>query len=314
MQTKLSFFSCCCFIAFALPAIAADPVPPETPLIVDGAVKVDAADFEGNMLRIPENRRSDFRMNFERVATVVDNIFVARALAAKAREAGLDKDPPVQRRLLQLQDGFLADLYVQKMEREAASASMNFEARARELFKADQAKYVKPEHVYIQQILISLNARTRDSALELARKVHEEAKAGKEDFLALAARYSEDPDLKRTGGDMGYMGKASFPVPLAKAIETLKVKGEIPAPIESERGFHVVRFIDRQKEAPMTFEEVKPKLIAGEKQRLAKKRLEDLIESVKQSPTLVVHPENVEKMVLTVDLIKLQQAAEAASR
>jgi len=306
MRIKLSLMSFC-FVTLAIPAAAA-PLPPETPLLADGAVKVDAADFEGNMLRIPEGRRDAFRASFERVAGVVDNVFVARALASRAREAGVDKDPAVQRRLVQLQDAFLADLYVQKMERDAPSVDL--EARARELFKADQAKYVKPEHVYIQQILITLNGRTRETAMELARRVREEAKTGKEDFLALAARYSEDPDLKRTGGDPGYMGKTSFPAPLAKAIEALKVKGEIPEPIESERGFHVVRFIDRQKEAPMKFEEVGKKLVDAEKDRLNKKRLEGLIESIKQSPTLVAHPENVEKLVVPVDLSKLQQASE----
>jgi parvulin-like peptidyl-prolyl isomerase len=298
-------------IACAIPVVAA-PVPPETPLIEDGALKVDVADFEGNILRIPENRRGDFRTSYDRVATVVDNIFVSRALGAKAREAGLDKDPAVQRRLQQLQDAFLADLYVQRMEREPVPASL--EARARELFKADQAKYVTPEHVYVQQILITLNGRTRDMALEQARKVYEDAKSGKEDFLALAQRYSEDPDLKRNGGDLGYMGKTSFPPQVAKAIEKLKVKGEVPEPIESERGFHVVRFIDRKNEVPIKFEDMRKKLTDVEKDKYNKKRLEDLIESVKASPTLVVHPENVQKLVIPVDISQLQRASEAAAK
>lgn len=308
MRIKLSLAGCC-LLALVLPATAAEPVPPDTPLIVDGAIKVDAADFEGNILRIPENKRGEFRTSYDRVAAVVDNIFVARALAARARAAGLDNDPQVQRRLVQLQDAFLADLYVKEMEREAPV--IDLEQRARELFKADQAKYVKPEHVYIQQILITLKGRTRETALELARKVRDEAKSGKEDFLALAARYSEDPDLRRNGGDLGYMGKSSFPAPLTQVIATLKEKGEVPEPVESERGFHVVRFIDRKKEAPMKYEDVKRKLIETEKDQINKRRLEDLIASIKKSPTVVVHPENVEKMVIPVDMSKLQQAAEA---
>ncbi len=298
-------------LALSLPAVAA-PVAPETPLIVDGPVTVDAADFEGNILRIPENRRGEFRMSYDRVAAVVDNIFVARALAAKARQAGLDQDPAVQRRLTQLQDAFLADLYVQRMERDAPKA--DFEPRARELYKMDQAKYMAPEQVYTQQILITLNGRTREMALERARKVYDEAKAGKEDFLALAARYSEDPDMKRNGGDVGYNAKDSFPAAVAKAVATANVKGQVLEPIESERGFHVVRFIDRQKEEPLKFEAVKKKLIAVETDKFNKKRLEDLLESVRKTPTVVVHPENVEKLVIPVDPAKLQQAVEAASK
>src|SRR5258706_14980428 len=99
-------------LALCIPATAA-PVPPETPLIVDGSITVDAADFEGNILRIPEKNRGEFRMSYERVAAVVDNVFVARALAANAPQAGLDQDPAVPRRRTPLQDPRLADPYPQ---------------------------------------------------------------------------------------------------------------------------------------------------------------------------------------------------------
>ena len=89
-------------------------------------------DFEGNMLRIPESRRDEVRMSYDRVATIVDNMFIARSLAARAREAGLDKDPAVQKRLQQVQDGVLADLYVQKVEKEVPRANLDA-ARARTL-------------------------------------------------------------------------------------------------------------------------------------------------------------------------------------
>jgi hypothetical protein len=89
--------------AAAACALAANgaQLPPETPLITDGSTVVDAGDFEGNLLRIPENRRHEVRTGYDRVATIVDNIFVARTFAQRARELGLDKDPIVQRRLRQ---------------------------------------------------------------------------------------------------------------------------------------------------------------------------------------------------------------------
>lgn len=311
MQKHLNFIGGC-VLAVSLPLLAA-PVPPETVLISDGPIKVDAADFEGNILRIPENRRGDFRTSYDRVAAVVDNIFVNRALAAKAREAGLDQDPAIQRRMTQLQDSVLADLYLRRIEREVAAVDL--EPRARELFKADQARFVAPEQVYVQMILVGLTGRTREAALERARKVYEEARAGKEDFLALAARYSDDPQQNKHGGDYGYNGKDSFPAPVAKAIAAMSVKGEVAGPVESERGFHVVRFIDRKKEQPMKFEAVRKGLIEAEREKLNKKRVDAVMQSVRESPTVTVHPENVEKLVIPVDVSKVKQAAEApASR
>ena len=80
-----------------------------------------------------------------------DALFLARSFAVKAREAGIDKDPIVQRRLVQAHDSLLADLYLQQVEKNATVP--NLEARARELYNGDPARFTSPEQVYIQHIL-----------------------------------------------------------------------------------------------------------------------------------------------------------------
>ena len=285
-------------------------LPPEAPLITDGSTVVDAGDFEGNLLRIPENRRSEVRTSYDRVATIVDNIFIARSLAQRARALGLDQDPIVQRRLRQVQDGVLADLYVQKAEKEALSVDL--EQRARELYKADQAKFMSAEQVYVQHILVNLNGRTRETALERANKVLAEARGGG-DFLALAAQYSDDPDAKRNGGDLGYNAPGSFVPSVTKAIAGMSKKDEIAGPLESDFGFHIVKFIDRKKPEPVKFEAVRKKMIEAEKERLVKSRTESLVLEVRSAPSVVIHRENVEGLVLKIDPDMLKRAMEAAA-
>ncbi len=280
-----------------LPALAGD-LSNDAPLIVDGPVKIDAGDFAGAMeQRVPPETRAEFRTSYDRVAGLADNLFVARSLAARARAAGLDKDPIVQRRLAEAQDSLLADLYVQNLEKTAPKVDL--EARARELYEADAAKYVTPEEVYVQHILIGLTGRTRDMALERAKQVYEEAKAGKEDFLSLAARYSDDPDKKRNGGDLGWNSPKSFVPPVTEWIEKATQKGEISPPIESYRGFNIMRFVERKKPAPIKFEAVKRSIIRAEKERLSKKRLEDVVKEIHDSKTVVIHKDNVEALVVS---------------
>jgi PPIC-type PPIASE domain len=312
MKSKLHKATALAIGLFALVASAA-ALAPSTPLIQDGPIVVDAADFEGNMLRIPENRRAEFRTSYERVAAVVDNIFIARTFATRAREAGLDKDPAVQKRLQQLQEGLLADLYVQKLEKEAPVPKL--EERAREVFKADYTKMMKPEQVYVQHILIGLTGRTRDTAAELAKRVRAEALAPGTDFLALADKYSEDPDKRRNGGDLGYNAPTAFVDPVKLAIAKMSTKGEVSQPIESEFGFHIVKFIDRKPPEPVKFEDVKKKLMDQEKEKISKARVDALVQQVRGSGTVVVHRENVEKLVVPVDPKELERkAAEAAAR
>jgi parvulin-like peptidyl-prolyl isomerase len=282
-------------------------IAPDTPLIVDGPIVVDAADFEGNMLRIPEPRRLEFRTSYDRVSAVVDNIFVTRALAARAKEAGLDKDPAVQRRMQQLQEGLLADLYMQKLEKEAAKVDLD--PRAREIYKAEAASLVRPESVYIQHILIGLKGRTPEMAAELAKKVRAEAVADNADFLALADKYSDDPDKRRNGGDLGYNSPTSFVEPVRKAIAALNRKGQVSEPVQSEFGYHIIRFIDRKPPQQLKYEDVRKKIIDAESEKLQKERVDAVVAAVRGSKTVVVHNENVEKLVVPIDPEELKRKA-----
>jgi len=302
--------TCAAVLAATMLPAQAGTLPAATPVIVDGPVTVDAGDIEGYMLRVPLERRAEVRASRDRIAAIADNVFLARSLAAKARAAGLDKDEAVQRRLVQVQEALLADLYMQHVEKTAPV--VNLEPRARELYLANQARYVVPEQVQVQHILIDLNGRSREMAEERARKVHEEAKSGKEDFLALAARLSDDPGKKANGGDLPYGPPNAFVAPLAKRVAAMSAKGEISEPVESHLGFHIVRFVDRKKERQQTFDEVKRGIIAEEKARLAKKRNDEIVIQLRSSPTVTVHLDKLDALVNPLDDVLAKAAAEAA--
>lgn len=287
------------------------PLPAQTPLIIDGDVRVDAADFEGNILRIPEERRAAFRMSHERVASIVDNVHVARSLAHKARAAGLDADPAVQARLRQLQDAFLAELYTQKLEKEAIAP--DFEPRARELYAVDREKYLTDEEAHVQQILVGISCRTNAQAREVAQRAFEEARAGKENFLALAAKYADPGEKAHKGGDIGTGPVKRLVAPVREALARLK-KGEISEPVESPFGYHVLKLIDRKPAQPKPFDAVKQELIAAEKAKLQRKRVEDAVLSVRNSQTVITYRENVEKLVAPgLDKDELTQKARDAN-
>src|ERR1700687_40718 len=302
------FYLFCVIAALALPLGAAQ-LPPDAPLVVDGPVRVEAADVEGFMLRIPENLRGEVRMSYDRIATIIDNIFLSRSVAQKAREEGFDRDPLVQRRLAQVQEAALAELYLKRLERDTPAP--NLEARARDLYPAHASKYVVPEQLHVQQILVNLKGRTREMALERARQIYAEGQSGKEDFVALANRYTDDADRDGTKRvDNGFVAVNGFIAPVAEAISRMKTKGEISAPIESANGYHIIRFVERKAPRQLKFEDVRAQIIAAEKQRLQKKTVEDLVENIRSSSTAVFTRENVEALVIHVDPSVLKAAAE----
>lgn len=295
--------------ALALNAAAA-PLPPDTMLVSDGDVRVDIRDLDAYMLRVPPKMRTPVRTSYDRIAAIVDSVFVTRTAAAKAREAGLDKDPAVQRRLQQVQESLLADLYLQKLQDDVADVDLT--QRARELYTAQPDKFKTAEGVYVQQILVGLKGRTRDMALQRANEAFAQAKAGKEDFLQVAAKYTDDPDRVRNGGDLGYYAPSHFPAPVAAAIAKLKAKGELAGPIETDDGFYVVRFVSRQPARQATFDEVKNDLVAAERERLKKERVDEFLAQVRGSKTVVINQKNVESYVVPLDVPKLEKDAAGA--
>ena len=301
-------------VALTLPAAAQAPAPAlpmDAPLVVNGDVKVDVADFEGNILRIPQDRRAGFRMSHDRVAGVIDNIYVTRSIAQKAREAGLDKDPAVQARLKQLQDAFLADLYVQRLEKDARNP--DFEVRARELYIADREKFMTEEEVKVQQVLVGIKCRTKEAAMELAAKARAEIAAGA-DFLAVANRYTDEFD--KLGGEKGRDLPSSplkaFVAPVREVVAKLK-KGEVSEPVESQFGVHVLKVIERKPPQAKPFESVKDEIIAAEKAKLQRSRVEETISGVRSSPTVVTYRDNVQKLVAAgVDMEELARKGREA--
>jgi parvulin-like peptidyl-prolyl isomerase len=257
---------------------------------------------------VPEAQRANFLTSYDRITTVADAVFIARSLAAKAKADGIDKDPIVQRRLQQAQDAVLADLYSQKVQRELRST--NLDARARELYLAEPLRYRTPEHVNVEHILIDLKGRTKEMARERANEVYAQAKSGKEEFLTLAARYSDDPTKDRNGGALGYSNPASFNAQAREAIAKLKSKGEISQPVESDSGFHIFRLVDRKAPETAKFESVQRTIVEAERERLQKQRAEAIIQDIRSSPTVVTHRNNVEALVVPIDPEVIKRAQE----
>ena len=288
-------------------ALAATTPPPDAPLIEDKGIRVDVLDFDAAMMRIPPDKRGDFRLSYDRITSVVDNVFITRSFAEKARALGLDKDPVVRRRLQQVQEDVLANEYLRTLEKQATG---NLEQRAYELYLADKEKYVRPEAVHVQHILVGLKGRTKEMAKVRADEAYAKAKAG-ESFDALIAEYSDDPEKSVNKGDLGLKVPAGFVPPVREAIAKLNRKGDISPPVESDYGYHVVRLVEREPAHQASFDEVKKGLVAAQREKVVKQKIEAAVLDVRSSPTAVGHRENVEALVVPVDDSVLKRALEA---
>src|SRR5262245_60234441 len=88
-----------------------------------------------------------------------------------------------------------------------------------------------------------------------AAKLLERARSG-EDFAKLARQFSDDPATRAEGGDLGYFGKDMLPKAIEEMVFAMK-PGDIRGPVRADRGFHVIKLVDRKAKEAKPLEEVK---------------------------------------------------------
>ena len=93
------------------------------------------------------------------------------------------------------------------------------------------------------------------------------ARAGKgDDFAKLAREYSEDAATRADGGDLGFIGRDILPKPLEELLFSMHV-GDIRGPVRADRGFHVIKLVDKRTKEAKPFAEVQDDIRVRLRQR-----------------------------------------------
>ena len=106
-----------------------------------------------------------------------------------------------------------------------------------------------PDGATVQQV-----EEKRAFAASLVQK----ARAG-EDFAKLAREHSEDAATRKEGGDLGWFGRGALPSAVEEIVFNME-PGEVRGPIRAERGFHVLKLVDKKDEQVRPLAEVKEQL------------------------------------------------------
>jgi parvulin-like peptidyl-prolyl isomerase len=138
------------------------------------------------------------------------------------------------------------------------------DTEAKRHYRRHLKDFIKPEMVKASHIMIKYPNNDRESKEDVRYamgKISAMAKKGA-DFGELAKKYSEHKESAKKGGDLGYLTKANMTVKgLTDVAFSLRV-GEISDVIEMSYGCHILKVFEVQKGGEMSFEEVKPQIVA----------------------------------------------------
>jgi peptidyl-prolyl cis-trans isomerase SurA len=100
---------------------------------------------------------------------------------------------------------------------------------------------------------------------KLAKALLARAQQG-EDFAKLAREYSQDAGTRAEGGDLGFIGRDILPKPIEELLFSMKL-GDVRGPVRADRGFHVIRLVDKRTKDAKPFAEVQDEIRIRLRQR-----------------------------------------------
>ena len=242
----------------------------ESILAEAGKSSVTGADVQGDALRIPIELRTTTLAKPDAVRQLANNLVLRRALAAEAEAAGLVDDPVTQSALQIARDKFLSDLLLARVDAANKPSRQVVEAVALLNYKADPKRFNLPEEFGASHILIKSD--TPDAKAKAAA-ILAELKAGA-DFATLAREKSQDGNAK-DGGQLGFFPAGQMVGPFDAAVQKLTSPGELSDVVETQFGYHIIKFEGRRSAGVRPFEQIKEVLIREvETKMVNEKRLE----------------------------------------
>jgi peptidyl-prolyl cis-trans isomerase D len=134
------------------------------------------------------------------------------------------------------------------------------EQELRAYYTEHRDDYIVEEQANARHILISLpetaNADQRASAKLTADGVAAMARAQGSDFGELAAKHSQDPGSKDSGGDLGWFGRGQMVEEFENAVFGAK-PGDVIGPVQSRFGYHIIKVEGFKPQHQQPFDEVR---------------------------------------------------------
>ncbi len=230
---------------------------------VDGK-PIFLSEIIGMAQRLPEQYR---KMSLEAVyPSLLTRAIDSKLVTLEGRRAGFSKDPDVKKRLLDVEDQIISEIFLTK-----TIGSQVTEEALQKIYSETKSEMASGDQIKARHILLD----SEEKAMEIIKKLQ----AGGE-FAKLASEYSTGPSAA-SGGDLGWFGEGQMVPEFSKAAFALNPGDIVTEPVKTQFGWHIILVEDRKVSAPPSFDEAKEQLASTMSQKLLKELIETLRTKVK---------------------------------
>lgn len=222
----------------------------------------------------------------------LDSLVRFEVMAAEAQSRGYDKDPDVQRVL----KNQLIQVLVQREIDDKVKPESIPDAEVEKYYREHPEEFMRPEQVRVSQILVKDRAKADKLAAD-ARGAAKDDRA----FTALVEKHSEDEDSRVRGGDLTFFDRKTtqYPRPVVDAAFALREVGDVSAPVQSDKGFHVLKLTQRRPGFTRPLAEVKTDVRRMILRDLRAKKMDELVKEMQQKLKVQIYEDQLAKVTVS---------------
>ncbi len=206
-------------------------------------------------------------------AQFLESVITRDLLMREALRRGIDRRPDVADRIAMARKSIVLEALLRDVAKKAPGLS---DAALRKIYDANPALHQVGERVRVSHMLFHEKAR----ALEILGR----AKAG-EPFETLmkevASRNGE------VAADLGEVERGNFVKEFEEAAFAA-APGEVIGPVKTTYGYHVIKVYEKFPAGNVSFEEMKPKLLAEQREQAQRDAFEGLVADLRKQGTVRV--------------------------
>ncbi|GAB4243763.1 MAG: peptidylprolyl isomerase [Deltaproteobacteria bacterium] len=206
-------------------------------------------------------------------AQFLESVITRDLLMREAIRRGIDRRPEVADRLAMARKSIVLEALLRDVAEKAPGLS---DDALRKAYEADPAQHRAGERVKVSHMLF----RDRARAVEM----RDRAEKG-EPFEALMKEV--DSRNGEVAADLGEIERGNF-VKEFEAAAFAAPPGSVTGPVKTTYGFHVIKVYSKMPAGVRSFEEVKPKLLAGMREQAQRDAFEALISDLRKQATVRV--------------------------
>lgn len=263
----------------------------------------------GQSVGTPEERES-----------VLNDMIRLEILFAKAKAAGLDRDPEISRQYKRMLSGKFEETERKKRPPVAKPEEGEIEL----LYEQQRAQFTSPEKVHVAVLFVKVPSKAGVEQVESSRERVEELRQQavahrntQSSFGLLAQQNSDDQATRYRGGDCGWLThettKVRWEAAVLHAMFDLEKPGDITQIIRTADGFYLGKLIERKAEAVAPLAKVRDRI---ERQLLAAESKRSQVEfdrSQRQGVDLSINQELLKTIELPALIAQKKEAKPPAS-